>query len=170
MAKISSSKSLTIRLLILVLAGASCGEGTKVLAPALPPPVSNDHLRAAPDTLSLVGFGSVIAADVYRDFTPNSPSGHPLTAVITFSLISASDFSGNVAATYVYVLNGNEVWKSALQMQDPSTLPHDEVILTARDGPEWSAGTQVDVVLGLEIRGRGFQLVNLGNVAIAQLE
>ena|SRR5215831_16202756 len=161
------SRSLTAFLLLSILAGVSCEGGTKVIAPGVPPPVSKDFLLSAPDTLSLVGYGSVIAPDLYRDFSPNAPSGNPLTAVVTFSLISASDFSANVTAAYVYVLNGNDVWKAVLQMQDPNQLPHDEVVLIAKNGPKWAPGTQATVVLGLMIQGRGFQLVNLGNVAIA---
>src|SRR5262249_1747001 len=149
-----SSESLTAFLLLLALAGMSCEGGTKVIAPGVPPPVSGEFLRAAPDTLSLVGYGSVIAPDLYRDFSANASSGNPLTAVVTFSLISASDFSGNVTAAYVYVLNGNEVWKAALQMQDPNQLPHDEVVLIAKDGPKWAPGTQATMVLGLIIQGR----------------
>ena len=57
-----------------------------------------------------------------------------------------------------------------MQMQDPSQLPHDEVVLTARDGPEWAPGTQADVILGLMIHGRGLQFVNLGKVTVSQLE
>jgi hypothetical protein len=154
-----------------LLLGAGCEGSTKVvISTAAPPPVSAAFLRAAPDTLSLVGYGSVIATDVYRDFTPNAPSGNPLTAVVTFSLISASDFSKNVSAVYVWVLNGDQVWKSVMTMQDPNSLPHDEVVWIARDGPPWGAGTSADVVLGLEIEGRGLQLVNLGNVTVTQVQ
>jgi hypothetical protein len=146
----------------------SCGGGAKVIAPGVPPPASSDFLRAAPDTLSLVGYGSVVAADLYRDFSPNAPKGNPLTAVVTFSLISASDFSSEVTAPYVYVVNGNEVWKEVMTMQDPNQLPHDEVVLIARDGPKWGPGIQADVILGLVIEGRGLQFVNLGNVTITR--
>ena len=161
------AKSLAPSLLLWAFLGLGCEGTTKVIAPAMPPPVSAELLRAAPDTLSLVGFGSVISADLYRDFTPSSPPGNPLTAEITFSLISASDFSSNVTSVYVWVLNSNEVWGAGLKMDDPSQHPHDEVVLIAGDGPPWAPGTQVDVVLGLVIEGRGLQFVKLPSATIS---
>src|SRR5262245_35779661 len=165
------AESLTAYLMLWTLVGVGCEGGTKLLAPAVPLPVSIDHLRAAPDTLSLVGYQSVIAADLYRDFMPNSPpDGRPLTAVVTFSLISASDFSREVKAAYVWVLNGNEVWKAVMEMQDPNRYPHDQVVLIARDGPKWGPGIEVEVILGLTIEGRGLQFVKLPNETIARVD
>jgi hypothetical protein len=142
-----------------------------VVAPAVPPPESIDRLRAAPDTLSLNGYESIIASDLSRSFMPNAPpDGDPLAAAVTFSLISASDFSREVTAVYVWVVNGNEVWKEVMQMQDPNLYPHNEVVWIARDGPKWGPGIQVDVFLGLTIQGRGLQLVKLPSVTIARVE
>lgn len=162
---------LTPCLLLLSIALVSCEGGTKFLAPAMPPPISADALRAAPDTLSLVGYQSVITADLYRDFMPVAPpDGDPLVAVITFSLISASDFSGNVTGAYVWVVNGNEVWRAPLEMLDPSRYPHDEVVWRADGGPKWGPGIQVSVILGLMIEGRGLQLVRLPDATIGRTE
>lgn len=154
--------------LTLALTLAGCGGGnSKVLAPAVPPPASTDVLLAASDTLSLVGFPSVYALDLIRDFA--SPNGHPLTARLTFSLVSASDFSSQVSALYIWVVNGNDVWSAGMVMQDPNQYPHDEVVWIAQDGPKWAPGTQVQPVIGLQIRGRGLQLVKLPNATIAQI-
>jgi hypothetical protein len=162
---------LTSYLLVLTIAFVGCEGGPKFLAPAVPPPMSANVLRAAPDTLSLVGFPSVIATDLYRDFMPMAPpDGQPLLAIITFSLLSASDFTGNVSASYVWVVNGDEVWGAPLQMQDPSRYPHDEVVLIAQDGPKWGPGIQVNVVLGLMIEGRGLQLVRLPDATISRTD
>ena len=153
-----------LALLILV---AGCESGNpKVLAPAVPPPASTEVLLAASDTLSLVGFGSVYALDLIRDFA--SPNGHPLTARLTFSLVSASDFSSEVSALYIWVVNGSEVWSAGMVMQDPNQYPHDEVVWIAQDGPQWAPGTQVEAVIGLQIRGRGLQLVRLPSATITQ--
>jgi len=165
------SKSLAPYLLLWTTLGVGCGGGAKVIAPAMPPPVSIDQLRAAPDTLSLIGFPSVITPDLYRDFMPISPpDGSPLTAIITFSLISESDFSKNVSAVYLWVLNGNEVWGAGMKMQDPSLYPASQVVWRADGGPKWGPGIQVDVVLGLVIEGRGLQFVKLPNVTISQTQ
>jgi len=162
---------LTPCLLLSTIVLVSCEGGTKFLAPAMPPPISADALRAAPDTLSLVGYPSVIATDLYRDFMPTAPpEGNPLIAMITFSLVSASDFSGNVTGAYVWVVNGNEVWRAPLEMQDPIRYPHDQVVFLAQGGPKWGPGIQVNVILGLTIEGRGLQLVRLPDATIARTD
>jgi hypothetical protein len=152
---------------IMVLVG--CEGGTKFIAPAVPPPMSADALRAAPDTLSLVGFPSVISTYLYRDFMPMAPpDGNALRAIITFSLISPSDFSENVTAADVWIVNGSEVWGAPLQMQDLGRA--DQVVLWAEGGPKWGPGIQVNVILGLTIEGRGLQLVRLPDATIARTD
>jgi len=155
--------------LLLMFVLASCEGGPQFLAPAVPPPLSADTLRAAPDTLSLVGFPSVIATYLYRDFMPTAPpDGQPMIAIITFSLISPSDFSGSVTAAYVWVVNGSEVWKAPLEIEDTGRA--DQVVLRADGGPKWGPGVQVNVILGLTIEGRGLQLVRLPDATIARTE
>jgi len=164
-----NSWKVTPCLLLWAVALASCEGGTQFLAPAVPPPMSADALRAVPDTLSLVGFPSVIATYLYRDFMPMAPpDGNALRAIITFSLISPADFSGNVTAADVWVVNGSEVWGAPLQMQDLGRA--DQVVLWADGGPKWGPGIQVNVILGLTIEGRGLQLVRLPDATIARTE
>src|SRR5947207_4186280 len=79
--------------LLLALGGLGCEGGAKVLAPAVPPPVSIDVLRAASDTLTLNGYPTIVAPNLWRDFMPASPAdGEPLNAMATFYPISGPDF------------------------------------------------------------------------------
>jgi len=157
--------------LMLVLGGAGCGGGTKVLAPAEPPPVSIDLLRAAPDSLTLNGYPTIVAPNLWRDFMPTSPTdGEPLSASATFYPISGPDFSKNVSAAYMWVVKGDEVWHAGMKSDDPTRYPHNEVVWIAGGGPKWGPGIQVDVIIGLVIENRGLQLVKSTGVTITRTD
>jgi hypothetical protein len=157
--------------LALALGGVGCNGGTKVLAPADPPPVSIDLLRAAPDTLTLNGYPTVLGLNLTRDFMPMSPpDGRPMTAMATFYPISEPDFAMNVTAVYAWVVKGNEVWGTGMTSEDPSHLPHNEVVWLAEGGPKWDPGIQVDVIIGLMIENRGLQLVRQTGITIDRAE
>jgi hypothetical protein len=155
----------------LALALGGCEGGTKVIAPAMPPPVSMDLLRVAPDTLTLNGYPTIVAPNLWRDFMPSSPpDGEPLAASATFYPISEPDFSNNVSAAYVWVVKGDEVWQAGMKSDDPTRYPHNEVVWIAGGGPKWGPGIQVDVIIGLMIENRGLQLVRSTGITITRTD
>jgi len=157
--------------LVLALGGVGCQGGTKVLAPAMPPPVSIDLLRAASDTVTLNGYPTVVGLNLWRNFMPVSPpDGRPLVAVATFYPISESDYSRDVSAAYVWVVKGNDVWQAGMKKEDPAHYPHNEVVTIADGGPKWDPGIQVDVIVGLMIEDRGLQLVRQTGITIVRTD
>jgi hypothetical protein len=116
------------------------------MAPTLEAPTLAS-LRAAPSSAKVGTLTIVLSAYLWRDFMPPVPAGgRPLVATI---VVATSDtaVAPPVELEAAWIINGEEVWKPNLQF-DPLVDPYPNTILkVGRDGPKWTAGATVDVVV-----------------------
>ena len=124
------------------------------------PDVSLADLRNTPTTVTLEGKPVEIAVSLWRDFMPISPpDGKPLTMVLRTQ--SSSPVSDIVRA---WVVNGSDVWNSAPE-RNAGTADW-----VSRDGPKWTPGTRVDVVVRLRAQGGSETRLRIPSVLIERTD
>ena len=134
---------MTLGAALTVLAAACAGTATS------PTPQPSD-LASAPLQVTLGGRVLSLEASLWRDFMPISPpDGKPLIAAARVKSDNGSPVPATIVAETLWVLNGNETWSATPREERPrsDTAPVYEVV--ARDGPKWSPGAMVDVVVRL---------------------
>ena len=126
-----------------------------------PPDIPIGILLSAADTLTLENQKIVMTTYMWRDFMPISPpGGKPLAAIIYIETIDKSTISPSITSDAIYIVKGNEVWKSNFSNEQ---LPSDviipfRIVKIARDGPKWGPGIYVDVVVRLKVNGASYLL------------
>lgn len=110
--------------------------------------LSVKELQGVPEQLELGDRKLKIETYLWRDFMPISPpGGKPLIGAIKLMSIDKKPLPKGVRIETVWVINGDEVWKSAVTevREGKEGAPMLEVVV--RDGPKWKPGTAVDVVV-----------------------
>jgi len=147
----------------LILAIASCSNTSSTPAQPEIPGFDPDELRAAPESLLINNVLIDVAPVVWR-YRPLSnlvqAEPRPLFASAKLYSDTFDTFPRGWDAEYLWVLNGNEVWGSHLHAhQDSVPLPPNVIRGDTSGGPDWPAGTEVDVVVGVTYFGGVLKLV-----------
>lgn len=146
--------SFTIVSTLIVLCG--CGrEG-----PTAPGSVPIADLTAAPTRVTLAGTTLTLGTELWRDFMPIAPpDGRPLVVVLRVRTDDGSTVPATVRADTMWVVFGSEIWSGVPEEQRSRAETAPVYELVARDGPKWSPGVTVEVVVRLrDASGRGFLL------------
>ena len=135
----------SIVLITLFVTATACARNT----PTEPgEPGSPSELRSTPTTISTDGRTLRLDAELWRDFMPVSPpNGKPLTVIARVTALGGAPVPPTVRATEIVVVQGEEVWRTAAREERSraETAPAYEIV--GRDGPKWSPGTRVDVIV-----------------------
>lgn len=104
-----------------------------------------DELLAAPEQLDIQGYSFIINAHLLGD----SPYEIDLSAVVYISTVDSSNFPPWLDADEMWVIHGNNVWHDELVDADVNIWPWSIVKKNKDNGPHWSAGIYVDVIVQL---------------------
>jgi hypothetical protein len=125
-----------------------------------PPDVDLEQLIAARESKAIDGKTYALDAYLWRDFQPIAPpDGKPLIAVIRVIEQDSDQFSPEVDAVHLWVVNNTEVWSTPFTDEDHPPRAPNELEKVARDGPKWGPGIDVDIVVGLRGPGDEFHLL-----------
>ncbi|MEN6310127.1 MAG: hypothetical protein ABFD80_01160 [Acidobacteriota bacterium] len=129
---------------VLCCVGLGCGKGP------FSPLVTKGELLAAPLEIEIDGRAYTIEPFLWRDFMPGDHSGgSDLMAVVFITAVDGQPFPADVDATFLWVINGDEVWATELseELRPPDQSHLYQLEEVARDGPKWDVGTEVEVVV-----------------------
>jgi hypothetical protein len=114
---------------------------------------SSTSLEDAPSRVTIAGSEFRLEAYLWRDFMPLSPpSGKPLIAVLRILTTDGAHIPEGIKADQVAIIHQGEVWSAPVKQEQPGTEPG-VLEVVARDGPMWSPGVKVDVVVRLRDSG-----------------
>ena len=103
------------------------------------------------DTLSIHGQQYGIYVDLSRDFFPGVlPKANPLLAYFIFYELDSLTINPDIKVENLYVIHENSIWKSSPINNTKSYSPNYLQKYISKDGPEWSTGILVDVILEVE--------------------
>lgn len=111
------------------------------------PFVSLEQLAAAPIAVSIEQHSIRLSTYLYRDFMPISPpDGKPMIAVAKIASADSSPLPSGLDADRIWLINGDQVWQGTFSSE---ARPSDPALLekVLRNGPMWSPGSKVDVVV-----------------------
>lgn len=147
------------------------GEVTTKPPAAAPPAYTTSELLAAPLDLKFGGVTYEVAIELWRDFMPPvTTDGSPLGAGAWITAVGALGWPAEITTIYVYVVKDAEIWASKMERETGPTLPANERLYVAHDGPNWDTGIRVDVVIGLRTTNGTVHLVRTPGVLIQRLE
>lgn len=127
---------------------AACGSATAPSPPAPPGPRTVAQLLAAPTIVEADGDSLVLQTYLYRDFQPISPpGGKPLAALLQVVATDSATVSPALTADTVWIIDGSQMWQSAVQPANPPSTEPPTISVVARNGPTWGPDSTVDVVI-----------------------
>ncbi len=142
--------------LILLLSLSIIGISSCKKEPEAPKMEFTEVLKNSPETI-MIGNNNSVSIDpfLWRDFMPGngySENGSPLYCVVELKNSQNIDLHDSITLQRVYVINGTELWNTALVEQNIS-LEH-IVYGYANGGPLWGPDIQVDVVCEFAYKGK----------------
>ena len=107
------------------------------------------ELLAAPEQVEINGRNYTLGTYLWRDFMPGTygPDGSDLMAIVTISETAFQAIPTDTTATYLWFINGEEIWGSSFSDESRPPVPAYQMEKIARGGPRWSPGTNVIVVV-----------------------
>jgi hypothetical protein len=131
----------------------------------------NVSMASAPERVVIDGREYTLAASAWRDFQPVAPpDGQPLIVVVMASPSDMMPLPDDLAIDRVWVLKGEEQWSAA--PEEPGgrgESPATRLEVSARNGPKWGPGIEVDVVVRLK-QGKKTWLVRAPGVDIKRTD
>lgn len=114
------------------------------------PTLPLEELLAAPLTVDIDGRTFELETFLYRDFMPGvGPGGSLLYAVVELTAVDGEPFPDAIDADRLWVIDGDRIWETSFsgeaRPRNPSRL--DQLEKSARGGPRWDVGTEVEVVI-----------------------
>ncbi len=144
-------------ILLVFFAGYSCKKehlkDTIIIDPELA-----KELRSSPENLTLADNNLTLGTYIWRDFMPESPpNGSKMIAVGKLTDVDQAPIAQSIALGKQYIINKDEIWMADYQeiKNDPAYVLEGVV----RNGPEWEAGVQVDVVCEFRYQGEMYRIV-----------
>ncbi|MDH5368691.1 MAG: hypothetical protein OEW99_01610 [Gammaproteobacteria bacterium] len=104
------------------------------------------ELNAAPEEIFIDGQNYNLSTYLWRDFMPPS-TGSDLMTVIKVSERNLLTIPDNISVTYLWVINGTEVWSTEFTDEAGAGTPAYVIEKIARGGPKWDTGINVDVIV-----------------------
>ncbi len=128
-------------------------------------------VASAPEIVRIDGREYTLTASAWRDFQPIAPpDGQPLIVVVKVSPSDMMPLPSDLAIDRVWVLNGKKEWSAA--PDEPGgreESPVTRLEMSARNGPKWGPGIEVDVVVRLK-QGKKTWLVRATGVDIKRTD
>ena len=124
-------------------------------------------LQTAPEIVNIKDVSYVLEAHLWRDFQPLSPpDGKPMIALIRAIELDSEEFASDIEACCLWAINGYDIWTTRFSDEDRPLRPSNELEKVARDGPKWSPGIWVDVIVGLRDEEGHLYLVRQSDLPI----
>ena len=126
---------------------------------SVPPDIAVGELLAAPETLSVGDQSIFLNTSIYLNLQP-SVSETPMIITTYIETIDSSVFPSNVTVDAIYIVNGNQIWKSYFSNETPPEPEHRtyRIFKIARDGPYWGPEIYVDAIVTCKIDKKTFLL------------
>ena len=148
MKTISLQKCCVYTLLALTILFTGCPDSNPTA-----PSKTVEELLSSPEEVNINGQNYTLSSYLWRDFMPPS-DGSDLMAVVTISEKNSIEIPAGLDATYLWVINGDEVWSTSFSDESRPPTPTYQLGKIARGGPKWDTGINVDVVVKI-IDGSG---------------
>jgi len=122
--------------------------------------VSVKELRNAPTEIVLDGKSLSASANLWRDFMPGPPGNRPLRASLKVTTSDKTAFPSGVRMERAWILFGEQIWEVPdFRFRGKRISDNKEIWImcsvstgceiSTAEGPEWSPGVLVDVVMRL---------------------
>lgn len=138
----------------ILLLSSSCEKKVEMRGDIVNDPELLNYLyEHATDTVLIENQQLVLEAYLYRNFTPGMlPSERNRRLIVSLSIVNIDslDITGKLKAKELFVISGEQIWKSTPNENHGDYSPEFKKNLISRNGPEWSTGIYVDVVLKIE--------------------
>lgn len=120
------------------------------LRPSTPPPTrpccSSNLVGRVKDSILLGGILCRVEAFVWRDLMPGPGPASGILANVRVIATGGQAIPSSATITEVWIINGTQVWD--VPYPPPAwTSPPSVIETTLRNGPLWSPGTRVDVLM-----------------------
>jgi hypothetical protein len=110
-----------------------------------------------------------LEADVWRNFQPLTPeSGPPLLAVLR--LTSDRAIPAGLVIDAVTLIRGDQVWTGMARQETPPEAQAQSAEFMLRDGPQWSPGDTLEVVVRLREAGGATAMLRAPHIVIQRVE
>jgi len=116
-------------------------------------------LLAAPETINVEGRVLTLTTFLWRDLMPVAgPEDHTkLIALIHIEAADTSQLPASVSSDAIWIVNGDEVWKSYFSDEPVGPVKPNRISRIARYGPHWDG--YVDVIVRVfDSMGKGYLL------------
>lgn len=134
------------------------------------PDRSLQSLRAAATQVSVGSTMMTAQVEAWRSYQPiKGDEGDPMIAVIRLSTASSGGVPGDLGVETVYLMRGDEVVTADAREEQPRGPNATSIEFVVRDGPRWTPGDSMDVVVGLTHRGGKTALLRAPRVALARV-
>ena len=139
-------------------------------SPAQLPVRSADALRAAA-TQAVIGASTLTAeVEAWRSYQPiKGDAGDPMIAIIRLRSAGEGGVPGDVGVEAVYLMRGNEVVAAEAREEQPRAAKARAVEFVVRNGPHWTPGDSIDVVVALKQTGGKTTLVRAPRTVLARV-
>lgn len=131
-------------LIVFILSlSVSCSDPVSV-----PSEISLKDLLGAPEIIHVDGRDIKLETEIYLNLQP-IVSDHPMIAMANIQTTDSTEFPDFVYPVCMYIIKGNEIWKSFFSLDNPGKPQPFVKSVIARGGPYWGPGINVDAVVGL---------------------
>jgi len=107
--------------------------------------------QSIPEKLSIGNRIYLLETDIWRDF---QPSTDPLEGIIVFITVIANNsqkLPPSIKLNYLWIINNEETWPTRFSEQKCLVEEENTLAKIARNGPFWTPGSLVDVIVQLMV-------------------
>lgn len=131
---------------------------------------SVDSLLAVPTESALGSATFSVEAEAWRSYQPiRGDAGDPMIAVLRLQATTGDGVPGDVGMGTVYLVRGGELVVTEAREEQPREEKARSVEFVVRDGPQWSPGDSIDIVVTLTRTGGATALVRAPRIALARV-
>jgi hypothetical protein len=140
-------------------------------SPAQPPERSIETLRAA-TTSAVVGDASLrVEAVAWRSFQPLvGEKGDPMLAIVRLIAPPGSAVGADISASAVYFIRGDDVVSAIPREEQPREASPNVIEAMVRDGPRWTPGDSIDVVVAVGRGDGGTTLIRAPRTVLSRVD
>lgn len=139
-------------------------------SPAERPVRTAESLRAEA-TQAVIGASSLaVEVEAWRSYQPiKGDAGDPMIAIIRLTAAGEGGVPGDVGVDAAYLVRGNEVVVADAREEQPREAKARTVEFIVREGPQWTPGDSIDVVVVLKQTGGQTTLVRAPRTVLARV-
>ena len=146
----------------------ACGQSS---SPAQPPARSLETLRGAAPS-AVVGDASLrVEAIAWRSFQPIvGEKGDPMIAIVRLVAAPGATVAADVKASAAYFIRGSEVVPATPREEQPREASPSVVEAMVRNGPRWTPGDSIDVVVAVRSGDGSTTLIRAPRTVLSRVD